>query len=92
MASDASVRDIDQLRQFGTNLRNAGENLDILFQRLKAQMHQVCEGWNDSKNQTFMNDFEGKCRDITRLSQEMQQYSQYISRTCEILEQYRTLR
>ena len=92
MASDASVKNIDQLRQFGTNLKNAGENLTTLFQRLNMQMHQVCEGWNDDKNQAFMNDFENKCRDITRLSQEMQAYSQYISRTCDILEQYKTLR
>ena len=56
------------------------------------QMHQVCEGWNDSKNQAFMADFEEKCRTITQLSDEMQQYSQYISRTCDILDQYRTAR
>lgn len=92
MASDASVKNIDQLRMFGSNLRNAGENLNTLFQRLNVQMHQVCEGWNDTKNQAFMNDFETKCRDITRLSQEMQAYSQYIARTCDILEQYRASR
>ena len=92
MASDASVRNVDQLRQFGSNLRVTGDNLNILFQKLNAQMHQVCEGWNDSKNQAFMADFEQKCRIISQLSEEIQQYSQYIFRTCEILDQYRTSR
>lgn len=92
MASDASVRDVEQLRQFGSNLRMAGDNLTTLFQRLNAQMHQVCEGWNDDKNQTFMADFEQKCRAITQLSEEMQQYSKYISRTCDLLDQYKNLR
>lgn len=90
MAADASVKNVDQLRQFGSNLRVAGDNLTTLFQRLNMQMHQVCEGWNDSKNQAFMADFEEKCRTITQLSEEMQQYSQYIARTCDILDQYRT--
>lgn len=92
MASDASVRDVDQLRQFSSNLRVAGDNLTALFQRLNVQMHQVCEGWNDAKNQAFMADFEQKCRAITQLSDEMQQYSQYISRTCDILDQYKNSR
>lgn len=92
MASDASVKNVDQLRQFGSNLRIAGDNLTTLFQQLNMQMHQVCEGWNDSKNKAFMADFEAKCREITRLSDEMQQYSQYIARTCDILDQYRTAR
>lgn len=92
MASDASVRDVDQLRQFGANLRVAGDNLTTLFQRLSQQMHQVCEGWNDTKNEAFMADFEEKCRTITQLSEEMQNYSQYLSRTCDTLDQYKTSR
>lgn len=92
MASDASVKNVDQLRQFGSNLRIAGDNLTTLFQRLNQQMHQVCEGWNDSKNQAFMADFEQKCSEINKLSAEMQQYAQFIARTCDIIDQYRSSR
>lgn len=90
--ADASVKNVDQLRQFGQNLRTAGDNLTTLFQRLNQQMHQVCEGWNDDKNRAFMADFEQKCRTINQLSDEMQQYAQYIARTCDIIDQYRTSR
>lgn len=92
MASDASVKNVGQLRQFGSNLRIAGDNLTTLFRRLNQQMHQVCEGWNDSKNQAFMADFEQKCAEINKLSAEMQQYAQFIARTCDIIDQYRSSR
>ena len=92
MATDASVKNVDELRQFGDNLNRAGENLMTLFQRLKTQMYKVCEGWNDDKNRQFMADFEQKAREIGKMSQEMGVYSQYIKRTCHLLDQYKSLR
>lgn len=92
MASDASVRNVDDLRQFGQNLRHSSENLVKLFQQLSRQMKQVSEGWNDTKNQAFMADFERKTVEINKLSQEMQVYAQFITKTCDLLDQYKSIR
>ena len=92
MGKDASVRNVDELRQFGNNLSRAGENLTVLFQRLKSQMHHVCEGWNDDKNARFMADFEQKAREIKKMSQEMDVYAQFVKKTCDLLDQYKSLR
>jgi hypothetical protein len=92
MASDASVKNIENLRQFGRNLKMTSDNLIQVFQKLTIQMHAVCEGWNDSKNQAFMADFEQKAKMIGKLSQEMQVYSQFIAKTCDVLDQYRSIK
>lgn len=92
MASDAGVKNIDQLRQFGRNLKIASGNLTNLFGKLNMQMHAVCEGWNDAQNQKFMVEFEKRCHEIQQLSNEMQNYSEFIDKTCNILDQYKSLR
>ncbi|MDE5625273.1 MAG: hypothetical protein K2I61_03010 [Muribaculaceae bacterium] len=92
MATDASVRSVDELRQFGDNLTRAGENLVVLFQRLNSQMHRACEGWNDDQNRKFMAEFEQQTKEISKMSQEMGKYAQFIKRTCDLLDQYKSLR
>ena len=92
MATDAGVKNIEQLSQFGRNLSIAGGNLINLFGKLNTQMHTVCEGWNDDINRKFMSDFEKRCQEIQQLANEMQNYSQFISKTTDILNQYKALR
>ena len=55
-------------------------------------MHQVCDSWQDDQNRTFMSDFEQKKNEIDRIAQQMQQYSEFINRSCDILEQYKSHR
>ena len=55
-------------------------------------MHHVCEGWNDDKNARFMADFEQKAREIEKMSQEMDVYAQFVKKTCDLLDQYKSLR
>lgn len=92
MATDAGVKNIDQLGQFGRNLSIASGNLLNLFGKLHTQMLTVCEGWNDDMNRKFMVDFEKRCQEIQQLANEMQNYSQFITKTTEILNQYKALR
>lgn len=92
MAQDASVKNLGELRQFGRNLSVASSNLTQLFQQLTQQMHRVCDSWQDDKNQAFMAEFEQKKAEIDKMSQTMQQYSQFIGKSCDILEQYQSLR
>lgn len=92
MATDAGVKNIEQLSQFGRNLSIASGNLVNLFAKLNNQMRTVCEGWNDDMNRKFMTDFEKRCQEIQQLANEMQSYSQFIAKTVEILNQYKSLR
>lgn len=92
MATDAGVKNIEQLSQFGRNLSIASGNLINLFGKLNSQMHTVCEGWNDDMNRKFMADFEKRCQEIQQLANEMQNYSQFIGKTVDILNQYKSLR
>lgn len=89
MATDAGVKNIEQLRQFGRNLSIASGNLINLFGKLNTQMHTVCEGWNDDMNRKFMADFEKRCQEIQKIATEMQNYSQFISDIASILNDYK---
>lgn len=90
--ADVGVRSIPELRQFGTNLNQASVSLANLFQILNGQMNQACQGWNDQKAQSFMSDFDRSKAQIDRIAQEMQQFSSFIRRYCEKLEEAQNVR
>lgn len=90
--ADVGVRSIPELRQFGTNLNQASMSLSNLFQILNGQKNQACQGWNDQKAQSFMSDFDRSKAQIDKIAQEMQQFSSYISRYCEKLEEAQNIR
>jgi len=90
--ADVGVRSIPELRQFGTNLNQASVSLANLFQILNGQMNEACQGWNDQKAQSFMSDFDRSKAQIDRISQEMQQFSLFIRRYCEKLEEAQNIR
>jgi uncharacterized protein YukE len=90
--ADVGVRSIPELRQFGTNLNQASVSLANLFQILNGQMNEACQGWNDQKAQSFMSDFDRSKAQIDRISQEMQQFSLFIRRYCEKLEEAQSIR
>ena len=92
MAYDAGVKDIAELRQFGTKLNQAADACTNLFQHLNAETHRICDSWNDDKASRFMQTFEERKREIDRLSQEMREFSAYISRLAQAAEDYRNVR
>ena len=50
MASDAGVRNIEQLAQFGKNIKNLGQNMYQTMQVAQQRMNAVSEGWQDKQN------------------------------------------
>lgn len=92
MAKDISIRNIDQLRQFGRNLSIASSNLINLFGKLNIQMHTTLDNWDDTQSQKFMVDFERRCQEIQKISEEMQRYSKYVSDVCEAQERATSIR
>lgn len=92
MATDAGVKNIEQLRQFGRNLATASGNLTNLFGKLNMQMHAVLDSWNDESSQKFRVDFERRCKEIQQISAEMLRYSQYVAKKSERADEYKSTR
>ena len=88
--AEVGVKSIPELRQFGTALGSVSEQMVQIFHNAEQRMHSVCEGWNDDNNRKFMEEFAQQVKMIEGISEKMRAYSQYINRTCEILEVYKS--
>lgn len=91
MAQDAGVKSIPELRQFGSNLNQASVAFNTLYQQLNSQMHRACDTWYDDKARAFMSEFEGYRGQIEKMSSEMQKFSTFVMKSCDILEQYNSI-
>ena len=92
MAQEVGVRDISALKQFGSDLKRLSEQLATAFHAAESKMHHVCEGWNDNVNVKFMNDFQKNVKEIDKIAINMQDFSKFITKSCELLEMYRNNR
>ena len=92
MASDAGVRDIEQLAQFGRNVKNLGENMYSTMQVAQQRMNAVCEGWHDKQNDKFKELFNQSVQDVKRMSEQFSEYASYIDRITNILREYQSIR
>lgn len=88
MAQEVGVRNVQDLKQFGRDLKKLSEQLSATFQAAEKKMTQVCEGWNDSVNQKFMAEFSRDAREIDQISGRMEQFARFIAKSSEILEMY----
>lgn len=92
MAQDAGVKSIPELRHFGRNLSQASQALTTLFQTLNSQMHSVCDNWDDTQAQKFIPVFEQSKREIDKISQEMQHFSEYLNKLSDAYERVKDVR
>ena len=92
MASDAGVRNIEQLAQFGKNIKNLGQNMYQTMQVAQQRMNAVCEGWQDKQNDKFKEQFNKSVQDIKRMSEEFTEYSNYITKITSKLMEYQNIR
>ena len=58
MAQEVGVRSVQDLKQFGSDLKRLSEQLSNAFHAAEKKMNHVCEGWNDTSNQKFMTEFQ----------------------------------
>ncbi len=89
---DVNIKDIGDLRDFAAYLMNLGNSMSEEFDRARATMIAVNEGWNDTENRIFMDEFEQSVILINQISEHMQRYSQFITRKCDIIEEYKNTR
>ena len=92
MASDAGVRNIEQLAQFGRNIKNLGQNMYQTMQVAQQRMNAVCEGWQDKQNDKFREQFNKSVQDIKLMSEEFTEYSNYIAKITAKLMEYQNIR
>ena len=92
MATQLGVKDISELRQFGSKLNQAADACTNLFNHLNAETNRVCSSWSDDKATKFMQTFEERKREIDKLSQEMRYFSAYISRLADAADNYTNIR
>ena len=68
MASDAGVKNIEQLALFGKNIKNLGQNMYQTMQAAQQRMNAVSEGWQDKQNDKFREQFDKSVQDIKKMS------------------------
>ena len=92
MASDAGVRNIDDLAAFGRDLKKLGETMVNVMLQAQRRMNQVSEGWQDKNNDKFKMQMDQDVRVIKKMSEEFSNHSEYIKKITEVLKQYQTIR
>ena len=92
MAQEVGVRNIQELKQFGSDLKRLSEQLSNAFHSAEKKMNRVCDGWNDTSNQKFMTAFEKDAKQIDEIANRMVEYAKFIGKSAEILEMYRSNR
>lgn len=92
MASDAGVKNIEQLALFGKNIKSLGENMYSTMQMAQQRMNAVCEGWQDKQNDKFKEQFNRSVQDVKKMSEQFTEYSNYIARITAKLQEYQNIR
>ncbi len=88
MATDAGVKSVPDLRDFGKNLQKMGEQMYGVMTQAQRRMNYVSEGWNDTNNEKFKARFAESVQMIKKMSEEFSAYNEWLQRECDILDQY----
>ena len=70
MATDAGVKNVSELRTFGKQIQQMGEQMYNVMSQAQRRMNQVCEGWHDDTNDKFKTRFDESVRTIHKMSEE----------------------
>lgn len=92
MAQDVGIRNIDEVRQFSSNLQNLGNQMSQIFHNAENHLRHVSEGWHDEKNEKFAEEFSAEVRNIDLMSQKIIEHATYLNRLCDVAEQYKNIR
>ncbi len=90
MAQDAGVRSIPDLRNFGQQVQQMGAMMYDVMVQAQQRLNYVSEGWRDDQNDRFKETFDESVKTIKKMSEEFARYNRYVTKQCEILEQYKS--
>lgn len=86
--ADVNVSDIGVLREFATYLQWLGGTMVEEFSRARSRMAQINENWRDTENARFMEEFSASVEEINKIAGQMDEYSRFVLKKCDILEMY----
>ena len=89
MATDAGVRSVPELRDFGKQLQLMGEQMYNVMTQAQQRMNYVSEGWHDDNNEKFKVRFAESVQMIKKMSEEFKVYNEFLQRQCDVLDQYK---
>ena len=89
---DVNVRNEEDLLHFATGLSNLSQALVSSFSKANNEMNRVNEGWNDQQNQMFMAQFREATAAIDKIARMMEDYSGYIRRYAQAVQQAKNVR
>lgn len=92
MAHEVNVRNEEELIAFAQALNGLSNAMVQNFNKAKAEMYRVNEGWNDEQNQQFMQQFEQSVQVINQIGQMMNDYSVYMRRYAAAIQQVKNIR
>ncbi len=88
MPKDAGVRSVEELHTFGVKLKMLGSKTQEIFHDAQANMNQVSEGWDDTQQAQFAQEFSEFVKQIDVIANRMTEHAEYIQRQCQRLEAY----
>ncbi len=93
MAQDACVKDIQALRSFGQKLQQMGEQMyQEMLQAQRRMQIEHANNWRDDQTDRFETRFNESLQLIKRMSEQYAAYNQYVTKICNIQEEYARLR
>ena len=88
MASDASAKSVEDLRQFERDLQNYQDALVQSTNDAIRAMNRVNEGWNDKVQSQFMEKFSEALKGIQRMAALVDERKKSVHKSADILQEY----
>lgn len=92
MASDASLRSVDELKEFENALRRYQESLVQSTNDAVRAMNTINQGWNDKVQIEFMQRFSEALKGIKEMTMLVDERRKSVHKTIEILEAYSNMK
>ena len=86
---DVRLDSIEALREFSSYLQWLSNSMVEEFSKARSRMSAVNENWRDDESLRFMEEFTESVEQINRIAEQMDAYSQYLHKKCEILDMYK---
>lgn len=88
MASDASAKSVQELRQFERDLQRYQDSLVQSTNEAIRAMNRVNEGWNDKVQAKFMEQFSQALKGIQQMAALVDERKKSVHKSADILEEY----
>lgn len=92
MSRDAGARSIAELREFGQQVQQMGEQMYEVMVEARNRMSYVSEGWYDDQNEQFKAIFDESVNIIRQMSETFSCYNRYIQEISDRLDDYKSVR